>query len=128
MRLRTLLPVASLVLLTACIDEYEQCVRNSSKDLNVVNNLIFATQTILDRGYDFETLVSTEVQEVTCLTDEGIPATCLVEVGTTYQSPVAVDLDAERRKLDQLLKQRRILQDRMINAQEICRAKYPPEA
>jgi hypothetical protein len=127
MRLVSLLPLAALAL-SGCIDEYQQCVRNSSKDLNVVNELIAKAQLTVNRGYSFETLIATEIEEVVCLTAEGQQATCLVEVGTTYQSPVAVDLEAERRKLAQLIEQRRVLEKRLGEAEQACRAAYPPEA
>ena len=128
MRLLSFLPIAAVVALTGCIDEYQQCVRNSSKDLRVINELITHSQTVLNRGYDFETLIATEIEEVICLTELGEQATCLVEVGTTYQSPVAVDLDAERRKLAQLIEQRRVLEKRLGEAEAACRAAYPPES
>lgn len=128
MRVLTILSATALIGLSACIDEYEQCVRNNSKDLRVVNDLISQSQTTISRGYSFETLISTDVQEVVCLTALGEQATCLVEVGTTYQSPVAVDLDAERRKLAQLVDQRKILETRLAQATKACRATYPPEA
>ncbi len=128
MRLVTLLSAAALIGLTACIDEFGQCVRNSSKDLQVVNELITQSQTTLSRGYGFETLIATEIEEVVCLTALGEQATCLVEVGTTYQTPVAVDLDAERRKLAQLVDQRKVLEIRLAESTKACRAAYPPEA
>lgn len=127
MRILTILSATAVIGLSACIDEYQTCVRNSSKDLRVVNDLISHSQTVVSRGYDFETLISTEVQEVICITELGDTATCLVEVGTTYQSPVAVDLEAERRKLAQLLEQRKLLETRLAQATEACRAAYPPE-
>ena len=127
MRAITILSATAVIGLSACINEYEQCVRNNSKDLNVVNELISKSQTTLSRGYGFETLISTEVQEVICLTALGEQATCLVEVGTTYQSPVAVDLDVERRKLSQLLAQQKVLQTRLAQATKACAATYPPE-
>jgi len=127
MRLITLLSATALVGLTACIDQYEQCVRNSSKDLRVVNELITQSQTTLSRGYGFETRIATDIEEVVCLTALGEQATCLVEVGTTYQTPVAVDLDSERRKLVQLVDQRKVLEARLAQSATACRAAYPPE-
>ena len=127
MRTLTLLSAAAVIGLSACVDEYQQCVRNNSKDLNVVTELINRSQTVISRGYDFETLVSTEFQEVICLTELGEQATCVVEVGSTYQAPVAVDLDAERRKLAQLIDQRKLLETRLAQATAACRAQYPPE-
>lgn len=127
MRLLKLLPLAAALVVAGCVDEYQQCLRNNAKDLQVVNELILKSQEILARGYDYETLVATEIEEVVCLTDLGQPATCLVEVGTTYQSPVAVDLDAERRKLAQLIDQRKVLERRYADVEKACRAAYPPE-
>lgn len=127
MKFTALLPLAAIVTLAGCIDEYEQCVRNNSKDLNVIYQLIEQSEATLNRGYGFETRIATQLDEVVCVTDEGAQATCLVEVGTSYQAPVAVDLDAERRKLEQLHEQRRILQARVEDAKEVCRARYPAE-
>ena len=127
MRLLKFLPLAAAIAVTGCVDEYQQCLRNNSKDLRVVNELIVQAQETISRGYGFETLVSTEIQEVVCLTAAMEQATCLVEVGTTYQSPVAVDLDGERRKLAQLLEQRKVLERRFADSEKACRAAYPPE-
>lgn len=127
MKFTALLPLAAIVTLAGCIDGYEQCVRNNSKDLNVIYQLIEQSEATLNRGYGFETRIATQLDEVVCVTDEGAKATCLVEVGTSYQAPVAVDLDAERRKLEQLHEQRRVLQARVEDAKEVCRARYPAE-
>lgn len=127
MKLTPLLPLAAVVALAGCIDEYEQCVRNNSKDLNVIYQLIEQSEATVNRGYGFETRIATQLEEVVCLTAEGAQATCLVEVGTSYQAPVAVDLEAERRKLAQLHEQRRVLQSRLEDAKDVCRARYPAE-
>ena len=127
MHLKTMI-TGSVLFLAACANQYEQCVRNSAKDLRVVNDLISQSHTTLSRGYGFETRIATEIEEVVCLTSLGEQATCLVEVGSTYQTPVAVDLDAERRKLAQLVSQRKVLEARLTESEQVCRATYPPEA
>ncbi|MDP7151510.1 MAG: hypothetical protein QGI08_05655 [Paracoccaceae bacterium] len=127
MSLWKFLPLSAALVVAGCANQYEQCLRNNSKDLRIVDDLIRQSQATVARGYDFETLISTEFKEVVCLTAEQEQATCLVEVGSTYQSPVAVDLDAERRKLAQLLEQRKVLESRYSDAEKACRAAYPPE-
>ena len=128
MRLLKVLPLMSVIALGGCIDEYEQCLRNNSKDIRVVDQLIVETQATLARGYGFETVIEMVTEEQPCLDINQEPTICLVEVPVTKQVPVAIDLDAERRKLEQLLDQKQALQARYAQAQQICREKYPPES
>lgn len=125
------LTIPLLVLLAACGTPQEQCIRYNTRDLRVVDRLIFETQGNLDRGYAIEAVTEYEDYWGYCpqprLPDgaEVSPRLCLRERAITVDRPKAIDLNAEARKLESLKVKRRELarQAEAVIAQ--CKAEHP---
>jgi hypothetical protein len=127
--------LAAFLVLAACGTPQEQCINRETRDLRVVERLIAEARGNLDRGYAFEevTVLTTEYIDCTpqVIVPEGTPAPqverrlCLEEVPETVRRPVAIDLQAEQRKLDGLLAKRRDLLARAEDAIAACKAAYP---
>lgn len=123
-----LLLIAALGL-SACQTPREACVSEATRQLRTVEFLIAETRGNLERGYGIETEQRIDVDRGICEIDlpDGTERrffcddTDVIEV----ERPVALDLDAERAKLDSLLEQR----GRLLAQQEArlaaCRAAYP---
>jgi len=106
----------ALILLTACATPREACIANANRDGRVLNTLISQTQANLNRGFAISERQEVRVRfEVACEKTDTV----------TVRDAVAIDLVAERAKLESLLERQR--QNR-INAQsavEQCIAVHP---
>ncbi len=118
--------ILALLGLAACATPQQACIANAGKEIKVIDGLIATTRANLARGYAVDTkqvLVNTE--QVCGVTPEGDEIYCDVAVAEKKRVPVAIDLDAEKRKLESLL-QRRAEMDRLYQAQvNQCIAQYP---
>lgn len=133
---RRLLPLLPLLLL-ACGTPQEQCIRSVTRDLRVIDDLISDAEINLGRGYGMEEVTVWVPSWDYCgppvmvLDSDGQqrlvqpPQMCMDEEATTITRPVAIDLNAERRKLAQLKKQRSVLEKRAEPAIAQCRAQFP---
>jgi hypothetical protein len=123
-----LLPLA---LLAACQSPREACIDNATRELRVMERLIAETRANITRGYAIR-----EVQEIrtrpgrcTGTNADGSAFTfpCDQTDTITREVPVAIDLNAERAKLDSLL-ERQAQMRRTSEAQvQACIAAYPAE-
>jgi hypothetical protein len=128
---RLILPV--LLILTACGTPQEQCINRNTRDLRTVEKLIKETQTNLARGFALEqvtTYVPVWVQcPITALVDgtkKPRPTRlCLEDRPQTETRPKAIDLNAERAKLQSLLKKRDELASAAAPLIAECKAQYP---
>lgn len=123
--------------LAACATPQERCIASVTRDLRVVDGLIGEAQVNLARGYGIrETTVYVPAWRncappVIVQPQGGGPAVvvpgqlCLEDRAQTVRRPVAIDLDAERRKLAQLEKQRTLLAARAAPAIAQCRMLHP---
>jgi hypothetical protein len=127
----------ALVALAACGTPQERCVAGVTRDLRVVEGLIGDAEVNLARGYGMrETIVFVPVWDycgppVVVQPQGGAPVVvpaglCLDDRAQTVRRPVAIDLDAERRKLAQLQDQRARLARQAEPAIAQCRALYAP--
>lgn len=119
------------LVVTACATEQESCIADVTREVRVLDSLIAETRGNLARGYAL-----TERQDVitlrgTCTgrNSDGTTFTfgCDETETATREVPVAIDLNAERTKLESL--EQRQAQNR-INAQAgvaQCRAQFPEE-
>lgn len=123
--------LAALALLAACGTPQEQCVNRNTRDLRTVDRLIAETEGNLKRGYAYETVTVTEDYWDYCpqppLPDAPPPKPrlCLQERETTERRAVAIDLDAEQRKLAGLKAKRVDLARQAEPFIAQCKAEYP---
>ncbi len=123
MRLAFLL-LAALLALSACTQR-DICISQATRDLRVLDGLIAETRATLRRGYAVEERVIERTRVRSCLRADGSVGVCNVEVPTTVRTPVAVDLAAEQRKLDSMLKRRESLVRQTEAAVRACQEAYP---
>ncbi|MBA4350029.1 MAG: hypothetical protein C0427_02130 [Rhodobacter sp.] len=128
---RLLLP--ALLLLVACGTPQEQCINRNTRDLRTMQKLVDETQANLTRGYAIEEYTVWvpvwQICEVQPVTDPALPAPppryCFEDEPQTRTRPKAIDLKAERAKLESLLQRR----DELARAAEPviaqCKAQYP---
>jgi hypothetical protein len=118
MRLLLALPL----LLAACATPQQRCEIQATRDLRVVNGLIAETQATLQRGYALREETRTRFGTTICYgrdDDFGIDF-CLGNETRTRLRPVAVNLDAERAKLQTLQEKRQELEVRARAQIETC--------
>ena len=129
--MRPLAALLPLAILAACATPREACISDVTRELRTLDRLIAETRANVDRGYGLE-----ERQEVRTVpgfcpgeTEDGVEFTvrCERTETRTRNVPVAIDLDAERRQLDQLLDRRARQQEASDAAVRACVAAYPAE-
>lgn len=128
---RLILSMSVLSLLAACGTPQEQCINRNTRDLRTVEKLIAEVQGNLDRGYAIEQYsVSVPVWK-DCVVPSNDPTApvqtrlCLDEETETRTRPVAVDLNAERAKLESLFTKRDQLAQEAQGVIAQCKAQYP---
>jgi hypothetical protein len=124
-------------LLIGCGTPQEQCIAAGTRDLRTVEALISQTEGNLQRGYALEDRVVEEevfgfCQPPAAPPPEGElppppppPEPCWKTEVTTETTAVAIDLDAEARKLKQLKQKRADLQRQADKLAADCRLRYP---
>lgn len=129
--------LALCLALAACATPRERCVASVTRDLRVVDGLISEAQVNLARGYGMrnETVAfpvwrdcgpPIVVQQQAGGSTVVVPAgMCLDDRLQTVRRPVAIDLQAEQRKLTQLQEQRTRLARQAETAVAQCRTLYP---
>lgn len=131
------LSLAVLILLAACGTPQEQCIAQNTRDLRTVEKLIAEAEANLKRGYGLEKDTISFIRFEPCLvpgvaTPENPnppPRTsmCRERQEQTVTKPVAIDLEAEARKLAQLQAKRKELLRAAESVIAQCRALYPEE-
>ncbi len=94
--------LALLLALAGCSTSLEQCVSRSTKNLQVVEDLITSTEANIKRGYALENSPRTNVGLQLCTSPSANFHFCTATQTSPRQTPVAIDLKAERRKLTEL--------------------------
>ena len=114
--------VLALLILSACASRYQRCVAVETADLRIVRALIAEAEENLERGFALAEprLVATGYQ--LCLDRSGL--SCAKVKTQLKKQPVAIDPDAERRKLAGLrAREARQEADSAARVQQ-CRADY----
>lgn len=122
-----------LVFLAACGTPQERCIRNATQELRIIDELIGEVQANLARGYAYETYEITRTQWEICgyydYESNGEirsrPRYCLDDVTDTVRRRVAIDPQAEERKLAGLQAKRQPLARRSAAAVAACRQQFP---
>ena len=118
-----------LAVLAACATPREQCINDATRDSRVLTRLVNETQANIARGYALEEVQEVRTVRSTCRgrnPDGSIFTFACEETDTvTRTQPVAIDLNAERAKLQSL--NERLAQIRANTDQSVaqCLATYP---
>ncbi len=129
--LRSAAPFFALAALAACATPQDRCINAATRDMGIVDQLIAETEGNLQRGYALqpETVYHTEFQDctptATAQYPNPAPRMCPVEVPSTTNRAVAVDLSLEKAKLSSLRAKRDQQGKRAHSAIAECRARYP---
>ncbi|MEL6640412.1 MAG: hypothetical protein AAFP98_03710 [Pseudomonadota bacterium] len=119
------------VILTACATPREACLAEVTREVRVLDGLIAETRANLSRGFAVEERQEVRTRNTFCTgrNDDGTTFRfrCEETDTVTRRVPIAIDLDAERAKLESL--ERRQAQNR-VNADAgiaQCQAQFPAE-
>lgn len=120
------------VILTACATPREACIADVTREVRVLDSLIAETRGNLSRGFAVEEREEVRTRNTFCTgrNDDGTTFRfrCEETDTVTRRIPIAIDLNAERAKLESL--EQRQAQNR-VNAQAgiaQCQAQFPAEA
>lgn len=136
MRFSYLAGLGGLMLLAACATPQQRCIGAATQDLRIVDGLIAQTRVNLDRGYGVRERTDFVPDWNWCGSPGYVrdrygnlrpapPRMCWDERPVTRRYPVAVDLEAERRKLVELEAKRRELAIQAEREVAECRALNP---
>lgn len=121
--------LALIPLLAACATPREACLAGVNKDQRVLNRLIVETRGNLDRGFAIET--EQKFREVSTICKSELPdgteirTRCKETEVRDVRVPVAIDLNAERAKLQSLEERQRQMQINSETARQQCLAANP---
>lgn len=121
--------IAPLLILAACTSPRDACLSDAVTDLKVVQALIADTEATIARGYAIQTETRTVIYTNFCvgtgLGGNGRFSFCNTAQPVTSRVPVAVDLNAERRKLASLKTKEAELRRSSLLRQQRCEQRYP---
>lgn len=117
--------LAPCLLLAACATPQERCVIDATRDLRTVEALIAETQANLQRGFAFDRTVERRPRLTFCTgtrhNNVGV-SFCTRDDVVVRDEPVAIDPEAERRKLGLLRARRAELQADAERKAAACQA------
>jgi len=117
-----------LILLTACATPREQCINAATKDIRILDRLIAESEATIRRGYGYDTETYTTFDWVVCgRRKNGSFYYCWEPEDRTRRVPVAVDLTAEQRRLESMVRKRAELAREVAPKLAACNAAYPTE-
>jgi hypothetical protein len=129
--MRPVLFLAMLPVLAACAEPRDACVSQATRDLNIVRDLISDSEATLQRGYAIQSQTRAVLYTDFCIGSGrkgGQFHFCNRVEPVTTREPVAVDLDAERRKLRSLKRKEAELAREAQLAVRRCELAHPPKA
>ena len=112
--------LALLLPLAGCSTPLEQCASRSTKNLQAVDNLIASTQANIDRGYALDNQPQVSLGLRLCTSPSANFHFCTGTQTSPKQTPVAIDVAAERRKLAELKARRVVLKPQSDLAVREC--------
>lgn len=127
--MRPALFLLPLVALAACATPREQCINNVTRETRVLDSLINETRANLSRGYAIEETKDVRTLTRTCRGRNEDGSTfrypCNETETFTTERPVAIDLNAERAKLESLLERQEQNRANANQAVAQCIATHP---
>ncbi len=123
--LRALAAMTTLPLLAACATPYEQCVSFANRDVYQIRQEVRHHRANISRGYAVHRQSVPYTVAKDCVNDEGTTYRCDEVLYHTVETPVAIDVAVEERKLSRLLQDMPGIE--RDAAQEIrgCKAQFP---
>lgn len=116
--------MAGLLVLAACATPREECEARVDNNITALKQAIATSEGNLARGYALQKDVSPRFRYGLC-TNSGNIETCLRNEYVTKTVPVAIDLDAEQRKLASAKKRLAEEERRRGVALAQCAERYP---
>lgn len=130
--MRLVLPfLASILALTACSTPREACLRQATAELDTVRALIVQSEATLARGYAIQTEQRAVVYTDFCIGRGSRRADfrfCNRVAPVTSKRAVAIDPQAEERKLASLKSRESVLIKRSANQLRQCDLTHPAQA
>ncbi len=118
-----------LLALAACATPRESCISEATRELRTLTALVNETQGNIARGYAIAEVQDVAVRRTRCTGTNADGSTftfpCEETTTVTRQQPVAIDLRAERAKLDSLLERQALLRRQSDAQVQACIAAYP---
>jgi hypothetical protein len=127
--MRPALIILPFLALAACATPREQCISQATRDLRVLDSLVIETQGNLARGYALAEQQEVRTVRRTCRAQNSDGSTfrypCDETETVSSTRPVAIDLNAERAKLNSLVQRQQ--QQRAVSDQTVaqCIAIHP---
>lgn len=125
---RVSIPVLICLLAAACATPQERCISDTTKELRTINSLIAETEGNLSRGYAIERETQVRPRLTFCAGSyrhrrigAGV-SFCSTDDIVQRERPVALDPQAERRKLAQLRERRSALEVQVRRDLAACSA------
>lgn len=126
--MKRLLFLAPFALLAAC-SEQDICISNATSQLRTINALVAETRGNLARGYAIEERQELRERRYVCSIENSDGTTssrfCTDTEVITRDVPVAIDLNAERAKLESLVERQAVEQRRADAAVRQCQIQFP---
>lgn len=124
---RKYLALLLLLPLAACATPRQQCINDATRQLEVLDRLIIETRQNIARGYAIEQEVVPRVGFTYCFgntwSNAGV-SFCSNNSTQVRNRPVAIDIDAERRKLAELEARRVEVAAQSQRAIAACEAQF----
>ena len=120
--------VISLTLLlglAACATPQQQCIASATADLRTLQAQIKTTESNIARGYALHRQSVPYVRTRICYTPDKRPYYCHRRSHRTIETPVAINIDAERAKLASLKSQLAKAERKAVTGTKTCRQTYP---
>lgn len=124
---RKYLALLVLLPLVACATPRQQCINDATRDLQVLDRLIIETRQNLERGFAVEQEVVPRVGFTYCFGNQGSNvglSFCSNNSTQVRNRPVAIDPEAERRKLAELEARRVEVAAQTQRALAACEAQF----
>ncbi|WP_380054355.1 hypothetical protein ACFE33_13470 [Falsihalocynthiibacter sp. SS001] len=115
----------ALVVLAGCATQQERCVNSATRDLRTVTGLVAETQANIARGFGYNVQRVPYTVYETCYYAARRAYACPQTYTRTISTPVAIDIQEEKRKLASLQQRKTELESQVSEWIAQCRLKYP---
>ena len=127
--MRPLLMICPVIALSACLNPQERCIEENVRELRELRALTSETRVNAARGYAIEEYQEIEVIRATCRGENADGTTFTFDCEETrvvdLTRRVAIDVDAEVRRLDQLEARVARLEQSAEQDAALCRSLHP---